>query len=271
MLFVSSRVNLDNEDQVGLDESFWEVDDGSGGSAGAQQKDLAAIQEACAQKRVLLLVHGYNNEFEDVLRAYRIIREKQQQFLSRKYDLVLGYTWPGGIDALDYRQAKRRAGIVGPRLGVVLLKLTSGQKKIKTLDVMTHSMGARVGFRALESLDRAKTVRNFFLMASAVDNESIEPDQEYFASNRLARNSFVFHSRHDVVLRFGFPAFEFDAALGLQGPENPAAVIEDPPQTYVVNCKERIRAHGEYKSEDAIYEFLGDNVEAPQADQFSTL
>jgi pimeloyl-ACP methyl ester carboxylesterase len=50
-----------------------------------------------------------------------------------------------------------------------------------TLDVMGHSMGCRVSLLALQGkLLLPKMIRNIYLTAAAVDNESIEKDEEYY-------------------------------------------------------------------------------------------
>ena len=81
------------------------------------------------------------------------------------------------------------------------------------------------------------------LLASAVDNESLERGEEYFVANRKVRNSFVFHSRHDQVLGFAFRIAEFDRALGQNGPENPGDIMDHSSHTLVINCKNKIRGH----------------------------
>jgi hypothetical protein len=114
-------------------------------------------------------------------------------------------------------------------------------------------------------------VRNLILLASAVDNESIEHGEEYFSATGRVQNSFVFHSRHDQVLNLAYRIAEFDRALGLHGPEDPGNIIARSKHTLVVNCKRKIKGHGEYKGADAIYKFLNRNVNGVTANQFSTL
>ena len=139
------------------------------------------------------------------------------------------------------------------------------------MDLMTHSMGARVALEALKHLRTRQVIRNLVLLASAVDNESLERGAEYFTANGRVRNSFVFHSRHDQVLGLAYRFAEFDRALGQNGPEDPANIVEHSPHTFVVNCKNKIQRHGDYKSEDDIYKYLAKNVNNVRARQFATL
>jgi len=107
------------------------------------QNDLL---DALSNKKVMLLVHGYNNLPDDVLRAYGIIEGKIKALAAPHYDMVIGFAWPGGDDPLDYFAAKRRSSAVAPRLGGWLGKI---KPKVERLDLMTHSMGARVLLSAL--------------------------------------------------------------------------------------------------------------------------
>lgn len=275
MLFISSRKGLNNENQIGPDQVFdikisrGLSDDPS--TLTPEERGIDVVRDAVAGKRVLMLVHGYNNEFADVIRAYDLIEDQVKKHMKTRYDLVVGYTWPGGDDRFDYFAAKTRSGSLAPRFCENLRQLHSSAKRPRSLDVMTHSMGARLTLESLKLLSTRKVVRNLFLTAAAVDNESIERGEEYFTANSRVRNSFVFHSRNDQVLKFAYSVAEWDRALGLNGPEDPADIMQHSKNAIIVNCKHKINGHGEYKYTDEIYKFLNKQVEEVKAQQFSTL
>lgn len=275
MLFVSSRKTLENENQIGTQDQFFDLRIRRGLNVAPTdpplEDGLQTLKEQVAGKRVLLLVHGYNNEWADVIRAYAVIDASVRRLMRNKYDLVVGYTWPGGDDRFDYFAAKTRAGALSPRFQELLRELHSRDTRPAALDLMTHSMGARLSLEALSLLSTRNVVRNLFLMAAAVDNESVERGEEYFAANKRVRNSFIFHSKNDQVLNLAFRLAEFDRALGLHGPEDPADVMRHAAHTLVVNCKHHIKGHGDYKSEEQIYRFLNRNVDQVSSSQFSTL
>ena len=232
------------------------------------QISLADVRDFVSGKSVLLLVHGYNNEFADIVRAYDIIQSKVSTYLDDWYDAVIGFSWPGGDSPVDWYGPKRRAGVVGPRLAQFLRQISPHTGSI---DLMSHSLGARVVLGAL-NLVPAGTVRANFMTASAVDNEVIEPYQKYFAAVQSgATESVVFHSKNDFVLKSAYRLAEWDNPLGLFGPENPAAVIEHLPNVTVGNCKNIINGHGEYKNSDAIYQFIDKWMQGNVATQFTTL
>ena len=229
----------------------------------AEGEFLAAIQD----KKILLLVHGYNNEKYDVLRAYEIIEAKVQAILPGHYDLVLGYSWLGGDDPLDYFAAKRRASAIAPRFGIWLPKI---KQAVAKLDIMTHSMGTRVMLSALQ-LDGAIKIDNAFNMAAAVDNECLELPEKYHQASKHCQKLYVFHSKYDNVLGIAYRAVEWDRALGFSGPEDIANIVEHCPHVRVANCKNVIKAHGAYKMADTVYRYIAEELSGSKTPQFITL
>ncbi len=122
---------------------------------------------------------------------------------------------------------------------------------ISSLDVMTHSMGAHVIFKALQQ--QSIRVRHHFATASSVDNEAIEQGERYYNSSNACKYNFIFHSKNDAVLSFGYRTLEWDRALGHSGPENPAATEDN---VKVVNCKRVIKRHGGYKYSGPVFQFI---------------
>ena len=206
----------------------------------------AEFLAAVTNQNVLLLVHGYNNTEDDVNLAYAQIEKAVQKQVPGKYSAVVGYTWPGGALGISYPIARARSNSAGPRLTPWLQKIA---RKAKTVDVMSHSLGARVSLRALRDAFKnpAKPVRNLYLFAAAVDNESIEKGEEFYDSTRRTDAVVVIHSKKDKVLALGFRLGDailpwqwfdlFDAALGYSGPEDVADIIDFSPHVKVVNGK----------------------------------
>ena len=267
MLLASCRKELADEEELGNKFTFWDVSLDSAGDVDNSPLSSDEFREELKGKSVLTLVHGYNNQFLDVARAYEIIEQKAEHHIGDYYDRVVGFTWPGGDGPLDWYSAKRRAGIVAARFGWLLDYM--GQFT-DCIDTMSHSLGARVTMKALTELAPA-TVRYNFLLASAVDNESIEAGEAYHAALHAVDGSIVFHSKHDDVLRFAYSAAEWDYALGYLGPENPGDLMANAPTCYVANCKRVIGGHGQYKYTDAVYSFIAEWIDADSMDQFVTL
>lgn len=267
MHWISSRVDLADEDRLGPQETFWELTIANDRLAGARQETLAQFRTFVRGKRILVLVHGYNNVLEDIVRAYSIVERMTGTHVAGFYDAVVGYTWPGGDAPLDWYLPRRRAGLAGPRLGTVLDDL---RRSAASIDLMSHSLGARVALKAIDAAARG-TVRVHFLLASAVDNESIEGREKYHAATRKTGETLVLHSRHDSILKFGYSAAQWDLALGLHGPEDPGDIAEHSPNVVIGNCKHVIERHGQYKSSVEVYTFLRRWMNGQVQGQFVTV
>ena len=262
---------------ISVRRNFW---DSSRISSQDEIRDVALLQNNAEQvleenellnliqgKKLLLLVHGYNNEKFDVLRAYEIIEAKIKMIVPNHYDLVIGYSWPGGDDPLDYFAAKRRASAIAPRFGGWLPKIKA---VVSRLDVMTHSMGTRVLLSALQ-LNGDLNIDNAFNMAAAVDNECLELPEKYHEASKHCHRLYVFHSKHDDVLGIAYRAAEWDRALGFSGPEDIANIVEYCPHVRVANCKNVIKEHGAYKTADTVYRYISEELSGNETPQFITL
>lgn len=240
-----------------------------------EKKNMEDYEKLINRKKVLLLCHGYNNEARDVMRAYRIIKQNQSDFIGY-FDVVAGYTWPGGDDFTDYCAAKSRASAVSHRFAK-LLETTI--LKCSQLGVMSHSMGCRISLLAHEQMHKKKIKKCNklwqYLMAAAVDNESIEEKERYYDATVYDDSTYVFHSRRDRVLGLGYRFIEWDRALGYSGPENVADIH---PTTKVINCKHVVKRHGDYKRTKAVYIYIKNEIKEKKpistkqySTQYSTL
>jgi esterase/lipase superfamily enzyme len=233
-----------------------------------------------AGQRVLMLVHGYNNTEDDVSLAYARIERAVAEHLGTRYDLVIGYTWPGGALGVSYPIARSRSNSAGPRLAPWLQKIA---RRAQALDVMSHSLGARVTLKALAQglKNPARPLRNLYLLAAAVDNESIEKGEEFYDATKRSEQTIVMHSRKDRTLAIWFRVGDailpwqwldiFDVALGYSGPEDPADIIDHSPHVKVVNCKGPELDHGDYKDHPQVYGYIKDYLAGRRTEQFYTL
>ncbi len=117
---------------VSCRKDFWSTTDFSGGldirdldmtgdGSGASVTSANFLQ-AIAGKRVMVLVHGYNNDRLDVLDSYGTI-DRQMRLLNflggaaAPYDAVVGFAWPGGSVArvVSVRARPRRRFRAAPR------------------------------------------------------------------------------------------------------------------------------------------------------------
>ncbi|WP_018609501.1 DUF726 domain-containing protein [Uliginosibacterium gangwonense] len=250
MIIVSSRRDFTNSDNLCQEEHIIrEVDLKDDKTLNTYStKELA---NAITGKNICILVHGYNNEFFEVCDAYQIMETEIHTNLPNTYDEVIGYTWPGGDHKLEWWDAKSRANAVARRFRQLLETLQNNS----TIDIISHSLGARVSLKALKEASTT-LVRNYYCMAGAVDNECLEYNEEFFPALNSAGRIFVMHSARDEVLAAAYRAAELDNAIGLFGPEDKNSV-ESSKNIYVANCKAVISSHGAYKRSEAIFRYIG--------------
>ena len=272
MLMISSRKNFWQATSFSNKEAFRNIDLAFPNDPGIEVSE-ADFYTAVTGKRLYLLIHGYNNDEGAIRSSYAVI---EQMMITHgllgpgaPYDTVIGYAWPGGDLRISYAFAKKRAEKVAPRVQKLLLSIASTSPDT-SLDINTHSLGARVALQSLKGVP-GKPIRNLFLLAPAVDDESIENGQKFYSSTQACNRVYVLHSKFDPVLKTWFPLADFDQALGLNGPEDAASIISHSPNVKVVNCKNVIKSHSDYKNEPKVYQYMLNEFTGTPAEQFYTL
>jgi len=252
VLIISSRKNFNDPDTLRQNgHKFKEIDF----QTDLPIRDLKEDEflEEISGKNVLLLIHGYNNEQDEVYDAYEVIQDNISTLTKNKFDLVIGYTWPGGNKGIEWYSSKRRANSVARRFRFLISTMS---QKANNIDIMSHSLGARVVLKALKQADDKKVIRNYYCMAAAVDNEVLEENEEFHLSVGKAKKIIVFHSKNDEVLAIPYRIAEWDNALGLYGPEDKAYIQKRAKTIYVANCKKVVARHGDYKRTSAVYKYI---------------
>jgi esterase/lipase superfamily enzyme len=254
MNFISYRKNFWSNVETAVPDSIRDVPtDGISAEAPVSDDDF---RTSITDQRLLLLVHGYHNKRENILGGYSMIDAtmKARNMVGagpRAYHQVIGIAWPGGFTKASYLLAKMRANALGDSVFARLKKVVEAAKAV---DIMTHSLGARVILKALQNADpTSPTIRNLFLTAPAVDDESIQQGEKFFISTQACRKVYVFHSKHDNVLKLTYPIMDLDKALGLDGPEKPKKLGGN---VQLVDCSSAVNAHSDYRKRLELYTFI---------------
>ena len=251
MLIISARRHFSNADYFS-DQTYAVSDiDLQSDTIIAENIAINQFVEQVKDKRVLLLVHGYNTEQDEVYDAYAVIERRIDHHLKDTYDLVLGYSWPGGDQLWEWKQAKSRSNGEGRRLRFLLESMPC-----KTIDIMSHSLGGRVVLKALKYSGKKELIRNYYCTAAAVDDECLEPGEEFFRAVESWQKIFIFHSKYDRVLATAYVMAEFDSALGLRGPEDKDYIQNEANSIHIINCKHKVKSHGGYKNSSEMYQFI---------------
>ena len=221
-----------------------------------EQFDTLSAGELAAEvagKHVLVLVHGFRNPLPNVARSYADV----EAGLARNglvgggaYGAVIGFAWPGFQTPAGFFPAVPSANRSASHLRGLLRILGANAT---TVDVETHSLGARVGLQAIAFAGEV-WVDNLLLTAPAVDDESIEPKQEFNGSLASCRRCLVYHSSGDPVLQLAYRVGDLDRALGYKGPQHRAILERQCKDVFVVDCSNVVHSHGGYRHSDRFYE-----------------
>lgn len=204
-------------------------------------------------RRLLLLIHGFNNDWYDADSSYEAFRRNLVRGLgegatarSSAIPDVAYFFWPGdGGTFLEktlhigkvYARSVRHAKLAAQRLATCLGRLPPASRP--DIYLIGHSMGCRLILELLGS-HHWWTLRNFprirlaALMAGAVPVELVgRRGSLRSGAQRPGLRTTVYHSTYDMVLRVAFPlgqriayrrgveARPYKRAIGLEGaPEN---------------------------------------------------
>lgn len=168
---------------------------------------LAEITAATPGREVLVLLHGYNNDY--ACGRERLVRYMDLLAKQDYSGLMLATLWPGDglAKALTYPFEGRDADDTAAAL---FRWLTTHVHASAHISFVAHSLGCRVAMNAAQRLaggNGGPKVGRICLMAPAIDNDSLGRSgtscyrDATVAADRLA----VLASEEDQVLRFAYP------------------------------------------------------------------
>ena len=179
------------------------------------------LQARASGRHVVTLVHGYRNPLKNANTAYKELAKslvdagllvENAVAPNNQYGLAVGFVWPGyrtrAVGFIAARPSANRSG------GYLRTLLNTLRGTARTVDLQTHSLGARVALQAL-STDDSLWIDNLMMTAPAVDNECLEPNEEFFEALDSCGRVFVYHSKNDPVLKTYMVA-ALDRALALR-------------------------------------------------------
>lgn len=257
MYVVSCRRGFDSDQWMGAENRYRNYNNPLD-HAKFVDTNLTAILGRAENKHVCILVHGYNTELHQAMPAYWEIVDRMNQtgvFGPAGYGLVIGFLWPGYATKGGYYLAVPNAN----RAAKFLLDLVNRLRAVAhSVDVQTHSLGARVALTALRNPNRV-FVDNLILSAPAVDNHLLEPGQDFFPSMDSCNRCIIYHSAQDSVLSTAFWIGDLTdgihGALGRKGPRNRKLTLSKTPNVYVVDCTARVKKdHSGYRKTNKYFE-----------------
>jgi len=220
--------------------------------------------------KILILVHGYNNDFEDALCTYKQIEDKLITN-GNYYDHIIGFIWQGNDKPYEFVRAKHSVKKVGYELHLVLDKMISMGKQV---DVMAHSLGNSVVFHSTKNKFTDGKVNNFYSIAAAVDNDSLNTEGKFYNALGNIDDIFIFYSKYDRVLRSSYKigdkihdSFDVDSdiALGLKLPEDLEFFETKVNNVHFINCSNIVgdgnkSKHSKYKNSNLFFQFINERI-----------
>jgi esterase/lipase superfamily enzyme len=202
-------------------------------------------------KKVLIVVHGYNNCFEAVLKTMNRVKELISTLKSKEqtplYDLMIGYVWPGTSNFFEYDQANKNINRLVSRMRSHLINL----KQLDcSIDILAHSLGNRLVLEALKEPYTEPLINYFYALGPAIEASSFNDKLHNVCSN--CHNLFVFYSHQDKILKLIYPLISGKKALGLNSQNS----LNLPPYVQLIDCSKLIKSHSSYFETKAIYRFM---------------
>ena len=218
----------------------------------AQSRRLSDVP---VDKDILMLIHGFNNDFEDVTRAYLDFERRIRRAGFQRN--ILGFTWPSFGKWYRYAGDKKQVEFATPALINFLTKLRPllGQK---ALYVNTHSMGAHLLIRALSDYSRnhanpdsppgGKMINEATFFAADVSDDILHRGEDGYDAAQETRRLTSYFSNRDLVLAGSLIANR-DDRLGLNGAQRPRLLPKD---AFQLNCQTVIDTHSGYRKEGRV-------------------
>ena len=237
--------------------AVYEVSKSSDGKE-AQEK---TIEDIPVDKDVLLLVHGFNNDFDEVTAAY-LDFDRRIRAVGFKGN-VIGFTWPsygewfqyfGDVEQVEY-------AAFGFLNFLLAFRPLLGERKFH---VNTHSMGAYLLIRALAAYSRidaiAEPLPGSFIVdemtffAADVSNDILERGEDgNIAAGEASRLTSYFYYK-DYIMGIS-QVVNRDGRLGLAGAEPPSQL---PRNAFQIDCSTLIESHSAYRDTPDVMEDLAE-------------
>lgn len=235
----------------------------------SEEKTLADVP---VDDDTLLLVHGFNNDFDQVTAAY-LEFEKTISKLGFAGNIV-GFTWPsygkwfqyfGDVEQVEYAAFGFLNFLLAyrPRLAARKLHLNA------------HSMGAHLVFEALANYSAVDAipamgpgnilVDELTLFAADASGAVLEKNEDGWHTAGEARRLTTYFSANDQVLGISEIA-NHDSRLGLEGAAHPARL---PGNAFQVDCTTLIYDHAGYRDEPDVMKDLVAVLAGKPSDQIS--
>jgi pimeloyl-ACP methyl ester carboxylesterase len=183
--------------------------------------DLTDLMKAITTTKVVLMIHGYNNDQLQASASYtNFLAHLRVQ--GRVTANLVGIYWPGANweGALYYMQALGQAKKTAPVLASNLYQIAQAKGYLQ-IDIVTHSLGGRLALETIKEILLLRqqgpsplVIGKITMMAGAVPVSYLEQTAELQPTLPAFQGTQSLYSLQDLVLHWAFPPGETAAGEG---------------------------------------------------------
>jgi esterase/lipase superfamily enzyme len=244
----------------------YEITKASDGKEAVQK----SLEDIPTNKDALLLVHGFNNDFDRVTAAYLDFDKKVHRAGFKGN--VMGFTWPSYGQWFQYFGDIEQVEFASFGFLNFLLDFRPllGEQKFH---LNTHSLGAYLVIRALAAYSRidaiAEPVPDNFIVdemtffAADVSDEILEAGEDGAIAATEARRLTSYFSYKDPVLGIS-QVVNHDGRLGLGGAKRPSRL---PKNAFQIDCSTLIESHSAYRDSAEVMEDVVEVLDGTSANE----
>ena len=209
-------------------------------SEGKEAKEKT-LEDIPTDNDTLLLIHGFNNDFDQVTGAY-LDFEKRIRDVGFQGNAI-GFTWPSFGQWYMYHGDQEQVEYAAPAL-VKFLQRFLPRLGPNSLHVNAHSMGNYLLIQALASHPgTARLLDQFTCFAADVSNDILEKGEKGFRAARRVSRLTSYFNRKDPVLAVS-AIINVDGRLGLNGADEPDLL---PDNAFQADCGTAIEGHSDFR------------------------
>jgi hypothetical protein len=167
---------------------------------------------------LLVMIHGFNDDLPFAIQVYG---QMFQNLANAKLfsgsgapDVIIHFHWPGDVavvgplpflDFLGYATDLEQCIKASALLAGFFSELSASTGTVRTISVITHSMGGRVLLEALKNSSSASEFKVVALMAAAVPTDIAQQGRTLAATDAPPHQIRKYRSSTDTVLSLAFP------------------------------------------------------------------
>lgn len=249
MYLLNSRLNgFDGAAFSALDQTYRVV-------KGSYLRSLPRTQftKEVDNQNILILVHGFNQSFADILTLYLSFEHRINEFSGSAYDVIIGYIWPGEKKKTDYFEGKDNTIQSGQRLQQWLRQF---RQQGCTIDILSLGLASSVVYRALNTQAQI-SIRNIFSLDFTIPKELMQDD--YHTARTVAENIthlYLFYKRDKNLSIDWLKLFRWQDLFSYSSHEVVERLRSSLPRITAIDCSNVLETVADYQDARVLFECI---------------